>query len=473
MQLLKIIFVVFEVVVLFNLLIFVHELGHFLAARWRGLKVDRFAIWFGKPIWKKTIGGVEYALGSIPAGGYVSLPQMAPMELIEGKTDAPAEPLPHISALDKIIVAVAGPLFSFGLAVAFACVVSVVGRPVSEAEGTTTIGYVLKDGPAFKAGLQPGDVFQTIDGQPVTKFSGIGSSVMWRIVSSEGATIPITIKRGDQTLSFDIAPMHEETKPWQRKSLRKIEIGPAQVARPATFFSNSPAVAAGLKAGDDILAVNGQKLYSPEQLDDYINDHGTNLAELTIRRDGKQLAISVVPEKPLNSPTNLPSLGIYEWDSNSHLAYPNPISEITASVGAMFDTFNALFSHKSDIRPQHLGGAVKILSIYYMLFQDEDGWRQAIWFSVIMNVNLALLNMLPFPVLDGGHIMLALIESIRRRPVSAKILNYLQSACAMALIGYMLYIAFYDVQDLVPSGKGGDSGELKFAPKSQPTEYHP
>src|SRR5438309_11438701 len=105
MHVLKVIFVILEVLILFNLLIFVHELGHFLAARWRGLKIERFAIWFGKPIWKAKINGVEYVLGTIPAGGYVSLPQMAPMEVIEGKTEASAEPLPNISALDKIIVA--------------------------------------------------------------------------------------------------------------------------------------------------------------------------------------------------------------------------------------------------------------------------------------------------------------------------------------------------------------------------------
>src|SRR5580765_8635662 len=105
MSVLKYIFIIFEVVLLFNLLIFVHELGHFLAARWRGLVIDRFGIWFGKPIWKKKINGVDFCLGCIPAGGYVALPQMAPMEAIEGKTDAAREPLPPVSALDKIIVA--------------------------------------------------------------------------------------------------------------------------------------------------------------------------------------------------------------------------------------------------------------------------------------------------------------------------------------------------------------------------------
>src|SRR6476469_10599862 len=129
MDILKVILTVVEALLALNLLIFVHELGHFLAARWRGLKVDRFAIWFGKPIWKKKINGVEYALGTIPAGGYVSLPQMATMEAIEGKAEGSRQSLPPISALDKIIVAFAGPLFSFLLALAFAVVVMIVGRP--------------------------------------------------------------------------------------------------------------------------------------------------------------------------------------------------------------------------------------------------------------------------------------------------------------------------------------------------------
>ena len=102
MIILRYILVALEVVLLFNLLIGVHELGHFLAAKWRGLKVERFAIWFGKPVWKKTIGGVEYALGWAPFGGYVSLPQMATMEAIEGKTETPADKLPPVSPLLQV-----------------------------------------------------------------------------------------------------------------------------------------------------------------------------------------------------------------------------------------------------------------------------------------------------------------------------------------------------------------------------------
>src|SRR3981189_2211657 len=134
--------ILIEVLVLFNLLIVVHELGHFLAARWRGLYIEKFGIWFGKPIWKKTINGVQYSLGSLPFGGFVALPQLAPMDMIEGKADMDPAPPPKISALYKIIVAFAGPLFSFLLAIVFATMVWAVGRPVAESEATTTIGYV-------------------------------------------------------------------------------------------------------------------------------------------------------------------------------------------------------------------------------------------------------------------------------------------------------------------------------------------
>ena len=132
----RVVLIIIEVLVLFNLLIVVHELGHFLAARWRGLVIEKFGIWFGKPLWKRTIGGVQYSLGSLPFGGFVALPQLAPMDIIEGKVDVDRAQLPPASALDKIIVAIAGPLFSMLLALAFACIVWAVGHPVGDRKST-------------------------------------------------------------------------------------------------------------------------------------------------------------------------------------------------------------------------------------------------------------------------------------------------------------------------------------------------
>src|SRR5205085_9165512 len=150
----RVILVIIEVLVIFNLLIVVHEVGHFLAARWRGLYIEKFGVWFGKPLWKKKINGVQYSLGSLPFGGFVALPQLAPMDIIEGKADVDREQLPPISALDKIIVAVAGPFFSLLLAFVFAAMVWLVGYPVSEADATTVIGHIMPNSPAVKAGLR-------------------------------------------------------------------------------------------------------------------------------------------------------------------------------------------------------------------------------------------------------------------------------------------------------------------------------
>ena len=469
MFILKPVLIALEVLALCNLLIFVHELGHFLAARWRGLKIERFAIWFGKPIWKTKLNGVEYALGCIPAGGYVSLPQMATMETIEGKSEGASEALPQISALDKVIVAFAGPLFSFLLALVFAVIVMLVGRPVSEAETTTTIGYVERNGPADKAGIKPGDQILEVDGKPVSKFGGMGDSVIWRIVRSEGATVPIKVERDGKVLEFNPSPVKDETKAWQRKGLRQIKIGPAEPAVIADIVAESPAARAGLKRGDHIVDVNGTKLYHFAALTEYVDEHPDQELKLNVDRSGQSLAVTLRPEKPISPPGEKPRIGI-AWDGNgkTKLVYPGALEQVGASVNAMVDTFGALFARHSDIKPQHLGGAVKIMDVYARLFSSEQGWRLALWFSVLMNVNLALLNMLPIPVLDGGHILLAIIEGIRRKPISGRIVSVIQTSCAVALIAFMVYIAFYDVQDL-PWKRGKDKpADVKFAPKAPP-----
>jgi regulator of sigma E protease len=471
MIILRYIFVALEVVLLFNLLIGVHELGHFLAAKWRGLKVERFAIWFGKPLWKKNIGGVEYALGWIPAGGYVSLPQMATMEGIEGKTETPVEKLPPVSPLDKIIVAFAGPLFSFLLAVLFAVVVWQVGKPGAGRDDSTTIGWVEPGGPAAKAGLQPGDTILSIDGHPVRHFSPLSSmsdSVTWRIITSEGTNIAIKYVRDGRVATAYALPFHRETKWYQRKALRQILITSASPAIIYEIASNSPAALAGLKPGDKVVALDGKKIYSPFEVDSAEQAMSNTVVKpitLTVRRDGRQFDRTLLPVKPLQPTNSYPLVGILSWqgDTNMSLVYPSPVQQIETSAGQIFNTFGALFS-KGDIGVQQLGGAVMIIRVYSNLFQDQDGWRRVLWFSVILNVNLALINMLPLPVLDGGHITLSLIEWIRRRPISAGILNLIQYAFMVLLISFMLYIAFFDTGDWVRSARADREVPVVFAP---------
>ncbi len=449
LNVLKFLLIAFEVVLIFNLIIIVHELGHFLAARWRGLVVDEFGVWFGKALWKKKINGVWYSLGSIPAGGFVKLPQMAPMETIEGESEERKENLPPVKPLDKPIVAFAGPLFSLLLAFAMAAIVWGIGKPTNDIENTTTIGYVMEGGPADKAGLEVGDKILEVDGHKVRKFFGPLESVTWRIIRSEGETIPFKIERGGQILDLNVGWTKEETASWKRKSLRKVQIGPRIKPQVGKVDPGSPAEKAGLQVGDVITATNGQSHFNLDTVFEVFSKNIGKPVALTIDRNGQTVETSIVPEAPKPTKPDEEPIGAHvgvEW-GKMELVHPSPWQQVVDAVVTIRNMIDALAAPNSDVKAQHFSGPVGIMKVYYQLFEVDQGWRLAIAFSVFFNVNLAILNMLPFPVLDGGHITLAAVEAVRRRPVNPKALEWVQTACALALITFMLYVTFYDVGD--------------------------
>ncbi len=459
-QILKFLFICLEVVLLFNLLIIVHELGHFLAAKWRGLVVEKFAIWFGKPIWSKTINGVEYRLGSIPAGGFVAIPQLAPMEALEGDTQNDRASLPPIKPIDKIIVAAAGPLFSFGLAFAMACVVWVVGTPESEFD-STRVGYVAEGAPAEAAGIQVGDEILKVDGHPVKKFLSGTDSIKWRIIRSEGETIPFTVRRDGEVITLDAGWTKPETEGWKRPALREVGLGPLMPPSVGFVVTNTPAAQAGLQTGDLITSINSTPITHLADLGDFVRDnHGKTLA-LKVERGSELIDLQLQVPAPANAKTPV-NLGI-EW-GRIHFVHPTPWTQVGDAATSIFRMVDALFSPKSDVKAAHFSGPVGIMRLYYRVFESDYGWRLALSLSVLINVNLAMLNLLPFPVLDGGHITLAIIEAIRKKPMNIRVLEIVQTACAMLLIGFMLYVTFFDVGDFFPSKADKDPPAATASP---------
>lgn len=455
---LQVILLIAVVLTLFNIIIFVHELGHFWAAKWRGLQIDRFQIWFGKPLWKKEINGVQYGLGWIPAGGFVALPQMAPMEALEGG-EKPEKPLPAITPLDKIIVAFAGPLFSMLLALAAAVVVWQVGKP-KDFVPTQVVGEVKAGSPAEKAGILPGDKVLSINGEPVNGFAGTLDSIFETVVLSSGPQIEFLIERPGVSEPLRVVSSFEtESAKWyQRRGLRQVGIGPlSEQLVVGSVIPNSPADKAGIREEDVIVSLNGREFIDSGEAVDFIKSQGTAAIEAVISRSGKTFTLTLHAQKPLKPAGADPILGVSLFSSPYHdkrIVHPGPLTQVSESLRMMWTTLAGLVTPDSNIGVDHLSGPVGIAKMQYKLLQMEDGWRRILAFMVLFNVNLAVLNMLPFPVLDGGHITLALLEKVSGRPVRAKPLEVLQTICALLLISLMLFVTSKDIGDDFGRGSG-------------------
>ena len=447
----QVILLIFAVVMSFNLIIFVHELGHFLAAKWRGLQIDRFQIWFGTPIWKKEINGVQYGLGWIPAGGFVALPQMAPMEALEGGTSDRAA-LPKITPLDKIIVAFAGPLFSMLLALLAGVAVWSVGKP-KDFIPTQVVGEVVVGSPAENAGIHQGDKIIAINGKPVSGFAGSLDSITEGIILSKGKQIEFTIERPGASSPIKLISEFQTAKTqwFQRGGLRQVGIGPEiDHIELGSIVKGSPAEKAGFKDGDRLISMNGQTFTDDAAAVAFIKQIGAQPIKFEITRAGQTLHLTATPQVPSSPAGKGPMLGLGFYGApyqNQGIVHPGPIQQVSESLRMMWTTITSVIAPDSSIGVGHLSGPVGIAKMQYALLQMENGWRRILAFMVLFNVNLAVLNMMPFPVLDGGHITLAILEKIFGRPVKAKPLEILQTICALALISLMLFVTSKDIGD--------------------------
>ncbi|HEV2393740.1 MAG TPA: RIP metalloprotease RseP [Verrucomicrobiae bacterium] len=435
MHILEWLYVIVAVVLLFGASVFVHEFGHFWVARRRGLKVEGFSIGFGPKLFGWRRDGVNYAWRLIPAGGFVELPQMLTSEMIEGKSET-SEKLPNVSPWSKIVVALAGPVMNGVFAFVLATAIYFVGLPVRV--NPAIIGGVEAGSPEARLGIRPGDRIVAVNGKAVTSWE----DAQMTAAMAPTNVLPVTIERhGVRTTYLLTAKMNPEL------DLKILNLEPSDHPVIDEVMAGSAAQEAGLKKGDEIISFAGVPVLGQQQLVNLIQKHPGQPTLIEIRRGKRRLSITVTPR--LNSEKKAGMLGIL-IGPNALSVYdvqkpgPPPWRLVAQVCGQTFDTIGALFhSRQTGVGVKDLSGPPGILAM--LAIELKTDYRLALKFMVLLNISLAILNLLPLPVLDGGHIAMAMLEKLRGRPLSPQIQQYATTVFAALLISFMLYVSYNDI----------------------------
>jgi regulator of sigma E protease len=432
LQIWTFIYIVFIALFVFGVTVFIHEFGHFLVARRCGLVVKTFSIGFGRAIFQREKEGILYKIGWIPFGGYVALPQLDPagMEKIQGSETGGT--LPDVSPWKKIAVAVSGPLGNILFAVLLALAVWLIPGEETGAQMPPVIGHVEPGSMAYKAGLRPGDEITVVNGTAVKNWYDLsvetllkaGDTAELQLAGGTRVSVPVVDADGGLRILDGISP-----------------------AIPSLFGAvtpGGPADRAGLKPGDRAIAFNGEPVLDWETFTEQIQAAEPGLpAMLRVERDGVPLELSIVPE--MNDEYERIMIGVQlGGGSLPWMFYKNPVDQLRQDAMAIVRVLKALVT--PDEARQAAGGLGGPIAIFDMLTMSiKSGLLNTLGLLRFLNVNLAILNLLPIPVLDGGHILFSLWHGITRRRVNARVQAALVNICAILLIGAMLILSFNDI----------------------------
>jgi regulator of sigma E protease len=433
------IYVIAAVLLLFGAAIFVHEWGHYFVARKCGMKVEEFAIGFGKILWKHEKDGILYTVRMIPAGGFVKLPQMLTSEAIEGKNEEEeTEPLPEISPWAKIAVAVAGPIMNIVFAFILAGIIYFVGLP--ESITPPIVGLLDKESEEYSLGIREGDIITKIDDKPIPSWEEATKLTALSVTNQFFVTFHRQSDSGTEEFTRKLT-----AKPISEKlTIKRLQLPPKFRPIAGKILENGAAAKADLKQKDEIISLGGIPVSGQSELIAELQKNGTNKTEIIVLRQGKKLAFPITP-KMINDRV---MIGIqFAPVPTTYMVRhpgPTPTENIAGVASLMWRTLYALF-HKSEtgVGVKDLSGPVGILAMIGAMVNID--YRLALNFLVLLNVNLAILNMLPIPVLDGGHTVMGFIEGLFRRKIPTKILEWTTTCFAIALITLMVYVTFHDV----------------------------
>jgi len=446
------IYVTVIVLLLFGISIFAHELGHFITARLFGMVVEVFSLGFGPSIWKKKYRGTLYKIGIFPIGGYVALPQMDPTDALPAakpqQTDTtagasvkePAAPppksLPPVAPWKKIVVAAAGAAGNMILAAIIAWIVYWGGKPSTPGERSAVIGFVDTNSAAYTNGLRIGDEILAVNDVPVATWSDViqenarFEAVRFNVRTPQGANM-VTVPTEKNALGFRMVD-----------GLREVSL-----CKVMAVEAESRAAQAGVRPEDIIVRFNDVTVLSVEHLVSLVSARPDMPTTLAVERGGQTLALTVAPQ--LDPALGRARIGIrfdpmaVDYDKVVHIP---PSVQLKGHATMILRVVRALVSKEARHTAEGLGGPPMIL---YMI-QDavRKGIMIALWFMCFLNVNLAILNLLPIPVLDGGHIVFSLWEMITRRPIHPKLIGWIYQVFFFLFIAVFILLSGRDFQRL-------------------------
>ncbi|MGE4489300.1 MAG: RIP metalloprotease RseP, partial [Kiritimatiellales bacterium] len=419
---------------LFGITVFVHEFGHFFVARRCGLVVKTFSIGFGRAIVKWERDGVLYKIGWIPFGGYVSLPQLDPegMDRIQGSEVR--ESYPDISPWKKIAVAVSGPVGNIVLAALLAVAIWLIPGDDAGTQLRPIIGNIETNSTAYAAGLRKGDEITGVNGKTVNNWYEFSVEAMLK--NSGSAVIDVVNSSGKASLTVPLVANED--------GVRAVEgIEPALACLFGAVTEGGPADRAGIRAGDMALSFNHVPVLDWEQFTELVQAAKPDVAvPLTVERKGEAIELTVVPEYSVEYERIMIGVqlggGSLPW-----MLYKNPLDQLRYDAMAIVRVLQALVTPSET--KQAAGGLGGPIAIFSMLtLSIKMGLLNTLGLIRFLNVNLAVLNLMPIPVLDGGHIVFALWHGITRRKVNVRIQTTLINVFAILLIGAMVVLSFRD-----------------------------
>lgn len=450
---------VLVLIVMFGLAIFVHEFGHFLAARWCGMVVEVFSIGFGPAIWKKKVNGITYKIGCIPVGGYVALPQLDPsgMATIQGeekdgnpgdktpadKADEALADIPPIAPWKKIVVSIAGPIGNIILAVILAWViygwVTYVAPHGDQIEkGSTLVGYVETNSVAYAQGLRAGDSIAAVNGKPVSSWIDYMTECHLT-AGANAALITVRSDAGERTLVLAA----EEVKGSSLSAVPGVERSTLCVL--SAIMPDSPAEKAGLQAGDIVKTFDGQPVASREHFIALVAASADRAVRLALDRMGTPAEATVTPR--VNEDLGRAVIGAQvsagmkigmQW-----MEHTNPWDQLRGDARSITRILKALTSRREARQAaKALGGPLMIFATLWISIQTS--LLNAVGFIRFLCVNLAILNLLPLPVLDGGHVMFSLWEIVTGRKPHPRVVNVLVNGFACLLIAALIFLTLRD-----------------------------